>query len=636
MTKGEKGMGETLKRVAKECQNDAVRTQMNKIKKEFLGKQVLGAPESAMRVLSMWLMKKSRKVVTVSTSMRDECVSLPKSKSQLAQLHDDDEDVFATSVIDRYAARPLALQNTCLATFAVMYDIMQSSTMTGETQDVNTVENTQITENAHALTKMKLQKGLVVIRKRKQQAILCTRRYKIHTEPEKYSHSKLLLYYPWNEEDEIISTYQSYHDLYISKQDIIHQNAQKFSDDCVAFDIDLQNLENNIPQSAWEMVAPNIAQDDRTTYVQGFYTLQNKEPGKEDATETVSQENTTNTTDTLSMLYAKAAKRQDMNFHDYSTHILNLDTEQCHIVMYNRAWCKSYINAVRHGENQKGYRIFLSGPEGTGKSHVVHLIQRDMTHFFKHTVKPDDDQPIVLITAPTGSAAFQIDGLTIHSAFLLHDNYKSKPSWEKRSKMQLKLEHMMLSITDEISMVGFKQFQSMNHTMCTLKGTTDGNWGDICVLAVGDLYQLPSFGHCPIYMSPQTVQMLNDIAPNGWEKMQLHELTQSIRQKDMKFVKCLNKICTTAPLACSEEDRMLQACELKLNPNNENYPQDAMHVSARNAHCDEWNEYKLKLLPGTEFTNIASDSKKDDCTELANITMPTNPCETGNLKKFEL
>ena len=38
MTKGEKGMGETLKRVAKECQNDAIRTQMNNIKKEFLGK----------------------------------------------------------------------------------------------------------------------------------------------------------------------------------------------------------------------------------------------------------------------------------------------------------------------------------------------------------------------------------------------------------------------------------------------------------------------------------------------------------------------------------------------------------------------------------------------------------------------
>ena len=38
MTKDEKGMGETLKRVVKECQNDAIQTQMNKIKKEFLGK----------------------------------------------------------------------------------------------------------------------------------------------------------------------------------------------------------------------------------------------------------------------------------------------------------------------------------------------------------------------------------------------------------------------------------------------------------------------------------------------------------------------------------------------------------------------------------------------------------------------
>ena len=79
---------------------------------------------------------------------------------------------------------------------------------------------------------------------------------------------------------------------------------------------------------------------------------------------------------------------------------------------------------------------------------------------------------------------------------------------------------------------------------------------------------------------------------------------------------------------------MLQDCELKLNPNDENYPCDAMHVYAQNAHCDEWNTYKLKLLPGKEFTNIATDSKKDDCTELANIPMPTHPCETGNLKKI--
>ena len=282
------------------------------------------------------------------------------------------------------------------------------------------------------------------IRKRKQEAILCTRRYKIHAEPEKYYHAKLLLYYPWNHENDIISTYATYHYSYMSKQNLIHQNAKQFNEDC--------------------------------------------------------HDNTRNTTDTLCMLYAKAAKRQDMNFHNYCRHVNNLNTDQCHIVMYNRAWCKSYINAIRHEEKQKGYRIFLSGPGGQGKV-MLYISYKETCITFSNTVKPDNDQPIVLITAPTGSAAFQIGGSIIHSTLLLH-NYKSKPSWVKRSKMQLKLEHMMLSITDEISMVGFKQFQSMNQTMCALKGTTGGNWGDICVLAVGDLYQLPSVGQCPVYMSP--------------------------------------------------------------------------------------------------------------------------------------
>ena len=188
--------------------------------------------------------------------------------------------------------------------------------------------------------------------KRKLQEILCTRRYKIHTEPEKYYHANLLLYYPWKEDD-ILSTYGSYHDLYISKQDIIHQNAQKFNEECVAFDIDLQDLENNIPQSAWEMVAPSIAQDDTTTNIQGFYTLQNNKQRQEDITNTVSHVNMQNTTDTLSMLYAKAAKRQNRNLHDYCTHICNLHTNQHHIVMYNRAWCKSYINTLRHGKTNR-------------------------------------------------------------------------------------------------------------------------------------------------------------------------------------------------------------------------------------------------------------------------------------------
>ena len=76
----------------------------------------------------------------------------------------------------------------------------------------------------------------------------------------------------------------------------------------MAFNLDLQDVENNIPQSAWEMVAPNIAQDDRTTHVQGFYTLQNEQQEKENTIDTMCHDNTTNKRETLCMLYAKAAK----------------------------------------------------------------------------------------------------------------------------------------------------------------------------------------------------------------------------------------------------------------------------------------------------------------------------------------
>ena len=161
----------------------------------------------------------------------------------------------------------------------------------------------------------------------------------------------------------------------------------------------------------------------------------------------------------------------------------SLNAKQWHIVMYNTAWCKSYINAIGNGVKCEGYRIFLSGPGGTGKSHVVCLIQNDMAYLLNQIIHVDDEQPIVLVTAPTGSAAYQIGGSTIDSALLLYEHGKSKPSWLKCTIMQLKLEHLKLSLTDGISMFGFTKFQCMNQTVCTIKGTSNGNWGDICVLA---------------------------------------------------------------------------------------------------------------------------------------------------------
>ena len=46
--------------------------------------------------------------------------------------------------------------------------------------------------------------------------------------------------------------------------------------------------------------------------------------------------------------------------------------------------------------------------------------------------------------------------------------------------MQIKLEYLTLLLTDEISMVGFKKFQDMNQTICSIKGSHDANWGNMC------------------------------------------------------------------------------------------------------------------------------------------------------------
>ena len=154
-------------------------------------------------------------------------------------------------------------------------------------------------------------------------------------------------------------------------------------------------------------------------------------------------------------------------------------------------------------------------------------------------------------------------------------------------------------------MAGFTPFQHMNETICQIKGTSDGNWGNICVLAVGDLYQLPPVAQCPVYMQSHNINTLSDFASNEWEKMQLHELTQVMRQNDMDFVQCLNNIQTKVPKPESPEDITLHAHELKIGPDDETYPKQAMHVHAENVHCNEWNKFMLNMFTGQEFIMIS-------------------------------
>ena len=150
---------------------------MQKIKNEFLGKRSFGGPESTMQVLSLWLMKKSRKVTNVNTDMQEERVSLPRSQTQLAQM---DDDVFATSIVDRYSACPDSLNNMCLATFPVNYNVCYSISKdddiagieeADEEEEINT-DDIEHEKQFNIQPTIKLKHKLGYMRKRKQEAIL--------------------------------------------------------------------------------------------------------------------------------------------------------------------------------------------------------------------------------------------------------------------------------------------------------------------------------------------------------------------------------------------------------------------------------------------------------------------------------
>ena len=112
------------------------------------------------------------------------------------------------------------------------------------------------------------------------------------------------------------------------------------------------------------MVAPNIVQDDSTTHVQGFSTLQNEQQEKEDTIDIMCDDNTRNKRDKLSMLYAKAAKRQDMKFQDYCRHESTLNKDQCHIVMYNRAWGQELHKCTQTWRKARRIQNFSEWPRG--------------------------------------------------------------------------------------------------------------------------------------------------------------------------------------------------------------------------------------------------------------------------------
>ena len=62
---------------------------------------------------------------------------------------------------------------------------------------------------------------------------------------------------------------------------------------------------------------------------------------------------------------------------EYRRMMRELNNNQKAVVMYHRNWCKKAVVALRNGHPVEPYIVFMSGPGGVGKSHVIHLIHFD-------------------------------------------------------------------------------------------------------------------------------------------------------------------------------------------------------------------------------------------------------------------
>ena len=121
MMKSERAMSELLKKVAEENQDEDLKSKLRKVGSAFLNNREVSAQEAAYRLLSLPLKKASRKVVFVNKAPKDKRISMLKPQIQLQEMDDDDENIFCTSPLDRYVARPDELENMSLAQFAATY-----------------------------------------------------------------------------------------------------------------------------------------------------------------------------------------------------------------------------------------------------------------------------------------------------------------------------------------------------------------------------------------------------------------------------------------------------------------------------------------------------------------------------------
>ena len=267
LTKDEKGMGELLKQTCKEHEDRDIKKMLKRVGTVFLNHRELSAQEAAYRILSIPMKRLSRTVVFVNTDARSDRVAVLKTKEQLFGRDDDDPDIFQTNMIDRYAARPNSLENLCLAEFAANYRTNYNADSSGDVlpkilDDLDDNNQNQNRDRDNYPKTIKLREETGSMNKRRNEAVIRFRNYSEEKEPENYSRAKLMLYFPWrNEEPDLLGGFESYREHFVAVKEELLANESKYTEVTEAENLDIQN--DGHPEHVWAALAPETEHANR-------------------------------------------------------------------------------------------------------------------------------------------------------------------------------------------------------------------------------------------------------------------------------------------------------------------------------------------------------------------------------------
>lgn len=178
VTKDEREMGQVLKAAAEELGDPDTKEKMKRCAKQFLSMREVSGQESVYRLLGLPLHKATFSSVFVSTDFKENRVALMKPHNIIEQMDDDDEDVFAKNIIDRYEARPCELDDVCLAEFARCYELYRGSKSANDDIGPDDLDEglpekeSAKQQSEHSRPIILLQNGMGKIKKRTKPAIM--------------------------------------------------------------------------------------------------------------------------------------------------------------------------------------------------------------------------------------------------------------------------------------------------------------------------------------------------------------------------------------------------------------------------------------------------------------------------------